>query len=97
MIICSAIKVQALNNEDVIICGYRHCDCLKSLYLLNPDLSKETRKNGTIEQGFLATGNRFLDRHSAFIHASECGQLSVSTKEFKESRGQKELYSEDLY
>jgi len=87
MIICAAIEV---NNT--VICGYRHADCYEALFRLAPNKSM---KDAT--EGFLATGNRFLDRHAALVEALNCGQISATVREYKINHFENALYSEDLY
>ena len=96
MIICAAISV--VNARDpIIICGYRHSDCYETLFLLNRNLSCDARRYHKIQEGFLATGNRFLGREAALVEAIACGQLSSTIKHQKELDMESELYSEDLY
>ena len=99
MIICAAIEVEIeFENEPVIICGYRHNDCYETFYKLNPQLSKQARRGmRSLRDGFLATGNRFLDRYEAYDEAIKCGQLSAANREYKADRYENMLYSEDLY
>lgn len=96
MIICAAINI-AQPIENLIICDYRHSDCYEILYRLNPELSKHARKFGLITEGFLATGNRFLDRAEAYKEAINCGQLSAANRVYKTERNENILFSEDLY
>ena len=96
MIICAALNI-AQPIENLIICDYRHSDCYEILYRLNPELSKHARKFGLITEGFLATGNRFLDRAEAYKEAINCGQLSAANRAYKTERNENILFSEDLY
>ena len=96
MIICAAIKIVD-DPSNIVICGYRHSDCYALLHQLNPTMSRACRKLGMIEEGFMATGNKYLTRAEAFEEAKNCGQISASLYEFKASRGETELFSEDLY
>lgn len=99
MVVCAALKIAHESNPkfDIVICGYRHSDCYEILFRLNPDLSRTARKEGKITEGFLATGNRFMDRTEAYTHANECGQTSAQARYDKAERRENELFSEDLY
>lgn len=99
MVICAAMRIARPEDElgDLIICGHRHSDCREILFRLNPELSKEVRKEDMITDGFLVTGNRFLDREQAYLHAIICGQLSEQAQHDKQLRKENILYSEDLY
>ena len=95
MIICAAIKIQieGLDHETIIPC-YRHGYGFKLIkdFGLSPRVGYKE-----IEQGFIDHIGDFLDRKEAYKHAVECGQLSATTREWKASQGEIELYSEDLY
>lgn len=99
MIVCAAIRIARPEDKygDLVICGYRHCDCYELLYRLNYELSLEARRKGLITEGFLATGNRFMNREEAYAHANECGQTSAQARHDKAERRESELFSEDLY
>lgn len=95
MIICAAIKIQVegLDHETIIPC-HRHGDAFRIL----KDLGFTPKvKYKEITQGFINHNGEFLDRKEAFLHTLNCGQLSVSTRWYKDDDNQKELYSEDLY
>lgn len=96
MVICAALSI-AQPSENIIVCGYRHFDCYETLYTLDEELSLHARKFNLITNGFLATGNRFLNREEAYQEALHCGQLSAVTRNEKEKKNEKTLYSEDLY
>ena len=96
MIICAALDISC-PEENLMVCGYRHADCYEALFRLNAELSKHARKHGLIKEGFLATGNRFLDRYEAYQEAMKCGQIPASLKEFKADIRENALFSEDLY
>jgi hypothetical protein len=95
MIICAAIKIQVegLDHETIIPCR-RHGYGFKML----KDLGFKPRVGyKEIAQGFIDHDGDFLNRQDAFKHAIECGQLSATTREYKKTNGEIELYSEDLY
>ena len=95
MIICAAIKIQieGLSHETIVPCR-RHGDGFKIL----KDLGLKPRVGyKEIAQGFIDQDGDFLNRKNAFKHAVDCGQLSATTREWKASQGEIELYSEDLY
>lgn len=95
MIICAAIKIKGVNIDteeiDAVVCGLRHRDCYKVI----KDF-RLIRKTEEVE-GFITDENEFLSRRSAFIHACQCGQLSQTTKWYKQDNNIDELESEDLY
>ena len=95
MVICAALKIHVYaTNKDVILPCFRH----STGFQLIADLGFDAKKGyHVIEQGFLATGNRFLNRHDAFEHAVSCGQLSKTTIYWHEDEHSEQLYSEDLY
>ena len=92
MVICAAIKI-----NDTVICGYRHEDCYETLHKLNSDLSLQARKIDAVIDGFLVTGNKFMDRFEAYEEAIRCGQLSAANREYKAEHKENMLFSEDLY
>ena len=94
MIICAAIKIQMKNlDEPTIVACRRHGDGFKII----KDLVQDRKAYKEIAQGFITDGSEFLNRRSAFIHACQCGQLSQTTKWYKQDHNDYELYSEDLY
>lgn len=95
MIVCAAIKIKVTaTNRETVICGHRHGDCFSTL----ADLGFRPHTGyQEICQGFLTTTGNFLDRHEAFQHAIDCGQLSAVTRQEKRDHHESELYSEDLY
>ena len=95
MIICAAIKIQieGLDHETIIPCR-RHGDGFK----LIKDFGYAPKiKYTEIAQGFIDQDGNFFDRKEAFAHALICGQLSTTTRWYKDDNNQKNLYSEDLY
>lgn len=48
-------------------------------------------------EGFLDERGTFYDRYEAYIVAMNNGQMSTTTRQHKCDKGEKELYSEDLY
>lgn len=96
MIICAAIKLTDMHpeqrNDELIICGLRHGNCLE---VINEFKTKVGFSHQT--QGFIDDKGNFLNRCEAYVHACQCGQLSATTRQYKEEKGETELYSEDLY
>lgn len=81
-ILCAAIKTCLYNKP--IICGFRHSDIFRSL----KELNVQRENTLSVEQGFLTSKKRFVDREEAKKIAFEAGQV-------KDSEGG--LFSEDLY
>ena len=96
MIICAAIKLKCIHSEqeddELIVCGLRHGNCLE---VINEFKTKVGFSHQT--QGFIDDKGNFLNRYEAYLHACQCGQLSKTTRLYKEEKGETELYSEDLY
>lgn len=95
MIICAAIKFISNENplDTFVMCGLRHGNIIANIQYLD----EKWWRNASKIQGFIDHRGIFMDRLQAFQHALECGQLSSSTRQFKEERREDELFSEDLY
>lgn len=93
MILYAALKVQieGLSYTTIIPC-YRHGDGYKII----ADF-KMQKKATVLEEGFISNTGEFLNRTDAYVHAVQCGQLTQTTRWYKEDHGDRELYSEDLY
>lgn len=94
MIICSAIKIQFQHKDqtvEVVIPGLRHSDCYDLMHSLNVPMTCEKT------EGFIDHHSDFYDRYDAYEHAILCGQLSDTTRTTKRERGERQLFSEDLY
>ena len=94
MIICAAIQLQYQRNGNTIktvVPGLRHSNC----HELMADLGVPSNRNEI--EGFIDNKGNFLDRYDAFCHALECGQLSDTVRVYKAERGERQLFSEDLY
>lgn len=83
-ILCAAVKTN-VNDETIIISGYRHGDCFNIIHKLCPN--KYINQD---EQGFLTSSGRFVDRIEAKIIAKKANQL-IRESVFSE------LVSEDIY
>lgn len=103
-ILCAAIwfndgkkhEHQPINIKiGLVVCGRRHCNCFLTLDLIFPDMKKDELAAHRTEQGFLTTGNRFVDRKEAFKIAATQGQLLMP--ELYDPKEEKILVSEDLY
>lgn len=97
MVICAAIKITYPDKTCIVIPGWRHHNCYWILGQLNPELSKNVRFNGCIEEGFINHINQFLSREEAYKEALVCGQLSAALRQYKTERNENILFSEDLY
>ena len=94
MIICSAIKIQFQRKDrtvETVVPGLRHGDCHDLMYSLSVPMKREEI------DGFIDHEGSFLDRYEAYEHAILCGQLSDTTRTAKRERGERQLFSEDLY
>lgn len=85
-ILCAAIKM-SINDETIIISGYRHGDCFNVIHKLCYD---KFIAQSECEQGFLTSSGRFVDRIEAKIVAKKADQL-IRNSVFSE------LISEDIY
>lgn len=89
MIICAAIKDSRTGD---IFCGVRHGDIYRQLHAVSYHIPRDK----AIE-GFVDSRNNFYNRHEAFMWAQQIGQLSATTIQHKNEKGETDLYSEDLY
>ena len=95
-IICSAIWFDddiARANQNVIsgfvVAGLRHSDCFRTASVFDP----EYKYNYRSKQGFLTSGNRFVDRKEAL-------SIAISARQVKKKELHNPLiglFSEDLY
>ena len=95
IILCAAIWLKEAERAahrpintpgGVVICGFRHGNCISSIVSLT---GKRLHEHGEHVQGFLTNKNRFVDREEgAEIWIKNGGKLEYS---------EDELYSEDLY
>lgn len=83
-ILCAAIKID-VDNEPIVISGYRHGDCFNIIHKLYPN--KYINQD---EQGFLTSSGRFVDRIEAKKIAKQADQL-IRDSAFSS------LISEDIY
>lgn len=105
MIIAAALKVQLytgpelVDTKEVVIAGVRHADCYETLHELAPQLFKSAKAESHIVEGFVTNNpfNKFLNRREAYLEARVTRQIPISVIVMKEAKGEKELYSEDLY
>jgi hypothetical protein len=70
-------------STGIVVCGWRHHNCIQVLSEMFPDGEKTLRK-----QGFLTQSNRFVDREEGGSIAFAAGQTETQIKR---------LHSEDLY
>lgn len=94
MIICAAIQItfnRSGKPVEAVVPGYRHGNCWELMATLGVPADREE------VEGFLNHKGEFLDRYDAFDHALQCGQLSDTTRTTKAEKGERQLYSEDLY
>ena len=73
-------------SRGTVLCGHRHSHIIGQCVSL---IGKKQHEMGQSVQGFLTSGNRFLNREeAAIVHVENGGKLNYSTYE---------LFSEDLY
>jgi len=72
-------------DKGVVICGWRHHNCIAVMNALTGK-----RLHGNREEGFLTSKNRFVDRIEGAKIALKSGQIN-------ELKYGKQLYSEDLW
>lgn len=89
MIICAAIKD---TRTGAVFGGIRH----GFIYSAMHDAGITPPHEKAIE-GFLDEKNNFYNRYEAYDIAMNNGQMSATTRQHKRDRGEKELFSEDLY
>jgi hypothetical protein len=83
--ICAAV----IANGGTIIRGHRHVDCL---YTIKRMKLKPTEKN--VDQGFITSRNRYVDRKEGYKLQIAAGIKSIDS--IMPYMGE-ELFSEDLY
>ena len=89
------ILCASLNFKGVIVNGHRHSDCYEILRKLKPDLKDDELPN-RVDQGFLTSENRFVDRREGWKIAKENNQIKWGL-EASENGEQSQLISENLY
>jgi hypothetical protein len=97
MVLCAALKIEIRKNNEVktlILHCRRHGDGYAFLARFGTPADTLFK---VIEQGFICTDGRYLNRKEAYDHARECGQLNASTLWYKTDHNDDDLYSEDLY
>ena len=89
MIICAAIKD---TRTGVVFGGIRH----GFIYSAMHDAGIAPHHEKAIE-GFLDEKGNFYDRYEAYDIAMTNGQMSATARHYKMDKGERELFSEDLY
>ena len=89
MIICAAIKD---TRTGAVFGGIRHGNIYSAMH----DAGITPPREAAIE-GFLDEKNNFYNRYEAYNIAMNNGQMSATARQLKRDRGEKELFSEDLY
>lgn len=100
MILCAAVMVEITegdNSRNLVIPCRRHEDGFNIMQIMREINSDPARIIRVIEQGFIKHDGEFINRTVAYNHALECGQLSETTRWYKEDHCDSELFSEDLY
>jgi len=83
-ILCAAVKT-VVNDETIIISGYRHGDCFNIVQKLCP-----IKYISQMDQGFITSFGRFVDR-------VEAKQIAVQANQLIRESVFSELFSEDIY
>ena len=92
MIISAAIKLK-LPDAELVVCGVRHGDCIKTMNQLDAQWVEAEHI-----YGFVTENGEFLDRGQAWAYALQNGQIPVTVQWFHEDNGwPAELVSEDLW
>lgn len=89
MIICAAIKD---TRTGAVFGGIRHGNIYSAMHDAGI-----TPPHAAAIKGFLDEKGNFYDRYGAYDIAMTNGQLSAATRQYKCNKGEKELFSEDLY
>ena len=89
MIICAAIKD---TRTGAVFGGIRH----GFIYSAMHDAGITPPHEKAIE-GFLDEKGNFYDRYEAHDIAMTNGQMSATARHYKRDKGERELFSEDLY
>ena len=89
MIICAAIKD---TRTGAVFGGIRH----GFIYSAMHDAGIAPPHEKAIE-GFLDEKGNFYDRYEAYDIAMTNGQMSATARHYKKDKGERELFSEDLY
>lgn len=89
MIICAAIKD---TRTGAVFGGIRHSNIYSAMH----DAGITPPREKAIE-GFLDEKNNFYDRYEAYYIAMTNGQMSANARHYKLDKGERELFSEDLY
>ena len=89
MIICAAIKD---TRTGAVFGGIRH----GFIYSAMHDAGITPPHEAAIE-GFLDEKNNFYNRYEAYNIAMTNGQMSATARHYKRDKGERELFSEDLY
>lgn len=89
MIICAAIKD---TRTGAVFGGIRH----GYIYSAMHDAGITPPRAAAVE-GFLDEKGNFYDRYEAYDIAMTNGQMSATTRHYKMDKGERELFSEDLY
>lgn len=85
--ICICAAVKASNGK--YYRGHRHSECIQAITARGLTVDKNSKLN----QGFITSNNRFVDRYEGAKLQNEAGIVSVRTgKQIDEI-----LFSEDLY
>ncbi len=89
MIVCAAIKD---TRTGAVFGGIRH----GFIYSAMHDAGITPPHERAIE-GFLDEMGNFYDRYEAYDIAMTNGQMSATARQYKRNKGERELFSEDLY
>jgi hypothetical protein len=97
LIVSAAVRLTKPNGETIVIAGPRHHHCYETISALYPELLKQCRHEGLLEEGFVDSGNQFFSREQAYEITRITKQLPTALFQFKAERNENILFSEDLY
>lgn len=90
--ICAAIRFRNKAGKELLIRGHRHGDCFLNLDR-RPDRDSYLENYEGIEQGFITSKNRFVDRIEGRKLQDKAGVKSADPEGYRRNT----LFSEDLY
>lgn len=94
MIICAAVRIKKKDSEDIITI---HCMRHHYAFEILRDLGFKHKDYTVVDEGFITHKGEYIERHEAYFHAVECGQLCAQLRYDIQESGSTVLFSEDLW